>query len=149
MNPKEIRWLREYANFNDNSGIVRERMNILFKPRMFSASLVIRQLSKFRAEIFGKNGMSMNNLMDIGKQILISGGVFETEHDEYMRIKSVIVQSKEMRKYAEIYNDFCVLDGTHSTNQYKLVLMPVTLVDCLGSSIIIIHLVFPCSSLKA
>ena len=130
--------LREYSQFSDKSGVIRERMNVLFAPRMFSPKLISRLLNIFKSEVYGNNGMSMNKLMETGRTILTSGGVFETEteHDDFMRLKSLIVQSKEMRKYAEAYNDYCILNGTHCPNQYRLVLMPVSLVDCLGKSII-------------
>ena len=31
-----------------------------------------------------------------------------------------------MRLYANLYKDFTILDGTHDTNKYKLVLIPST-----------------------
>ena len=134
--PKEIDWLQSFAIHNENSGMVRERMNALFSPRMFTPALVSRQLTKLKKATQGNTGMCMGRLMEIGHGLIQSGGLFILEHDGSMRLSSVIVQSKQMRKYAEVYNDFCILDGTHGTNQYKLILMPVTLVDCFGKSVI-------------
>ena len=39
-----------------------------------------------------------------------------------------------MRAYADAYNDFVVIDGTHNVSCYAMKLMPVVVVDCLGKS---------------
>lgn len=52
--------------FQENSGIVRERMNMKFPGRIFDAKLLRRQLRSLVQEIHGKNGMSMDRIMMIG-----------------------------------------------------------------------------------
>lgn len=111
-------------------------MNSKFTNRIFDADLIKRQLKSLNSEIHGKNGESMNRMMEIGKETLSNGGLFDVEHDTTLKFKSAIVQSKEMRSYADIYNDYIILDGTHGTNKYRLIMMPTTVVDCLGKSII-------------
>ena len=40
-----------------------------------------------------------------------------------------------MRKYAAMYNDFSIVDGTHNTTMYDLKLIPCTNVDCFGKNV--------------
>ncbi len=40
-----------------------------------------------------------------------------------MRLDWFMIQTPRMREYALAYNDFTMLDGTHDTNKYKLVMM--------------------------
>ena len=95
-----------------------------------------RQLRSLVQEIHGKNGMSMDRILMIGHNVVGEGGIMKCEHDATLRLKSVIVQTKEMGEYAKIYNDFIILDGTHGTNKYRLIVMPATVIDCLGKSVI-------------
>ena len=41
-----------------------------------------------------------------------------------------------MRKFAEAYGDFTIMDATHNTTRYTLKLIPTTNVDCLGHNVI-------------
>ena len=66
LKPEELAFLRDAAMFQENSGIVRERMNMKFPGRIFDAKLLRRQLRSLVQEIHGKNGMSMDRIMMIG-----------------------------------------------------------------------------------
>lgn len=136
FNHDELEFIKGAAEFNENSGLIREKMNSRFAGRMFDVELIRRQIKLFQKEIFGKNGQCLNKLMMIGNDLIRNGGIFNITHNGCMRLNSIIVQTSEMGLYAKQYNDFIMVDGTHGTNQYSLIMMPVTAIDCLGKSII-------------
>ena len=50
-----------------------------------------------------------------------------------LRLSEVYIQKPSLQKYAEIYGDFTIIDGTHNMSQYNLILMMFSNIDCLGN----------------
>ena len=74
----------------------------------------------------------MRKLLEKGSLILKENGVFEFTLDDACRIRSVYIQSHNMRAYTEIYADFLLIDGTHNISVYDKILIPYTIVDAFG-----------------
>lgn len=137
LNAEEKAFICSQALYSsDNVGKIRLNMQRKFPNRTYSADLLKRVTNKYRDDFFGKGRDQINELISRGLAEKERGGAFEHNIDDSLRLKAFILQTKEMREYAPLYNDFVILDGTHGTNKYGLILEPPTLVDCLGRSVI-------------
>lgn len=133
----EAHFIRDLAIFTcDNIGKIRENMQRKYLNRNYESNLLKRVVNKYRDDYFGKGRDQINQLVRHGNQMKENGGAFDLYIDGTFRLKAFILQTKEMRSYASMYNDFVILDGTHGTNRYGLILEPPTLVDCMGRSVI-------------
>ena len=54
-----------------------------------------------------------------------------------MTIEEIHFQTIEMKKYAQMYNDYTIMDGTFKVCKYQFVLIVFTNVDCLGKYFIL------------
>jgi hypothetical protein len=61
-----------------------------------------------------------------------SGGVFEFNTDDDLRINQVYIMEASMKEYVEQYSDFIIVDSTHNVSKYNLLVMLHTIIDCLG-----------------
>ena len=116
--------------------MIRINMQRKFLGQTYSTDLIKRVVNKYRDDYYGKGREQINALMRRAEAEKKRGGAFESNIDDTLRLNAFILQTKEMREYAPLYNDFVILDGTHGTNRYGLILEPPTLVDCLGRSVI-------------
>jgi hypothetical protein len=125
---------------------LRRMMSMTFgKEREYDSNLLNRVIIKAKKIRYGE-GLScgINSFLAEGVSIKEKGGVFLTEVDEFGRLSVIYMQSASMRKYAEQYNDFQIIDGTHNTSIYSTVWIPFTLIDCLGKSVYsILRIVLP------
>ncbi len=136
LTEEEFVYQSDLSKFGDSMGVIRDRLRQKFPQRVFDASLVRREVNNFKDSHFGTGRHRINDLMALGTEHKAKGGVFEFQLDDTMRLKSLKIQTAAMRSYAMQYNDFTMLDGTHGTNKYGLIMEPTTNVDCLGLSVI-------------
>jgi hypothetical protein len=78
----------------------------------------------------------MNKFFIHGKAVKESGGVFEFNTDDDLRVNQIYIMEASMKGYVEQYGDFIIVDSTHNTSKYNLLAMLHTLIDCLGKNVI-------------
>jgi hypothetical protein len=133
----EQKYLCDLAIYtNENIGKIRGSMQKKFQGRTYDTNLLTRVVKKDRDDYHGKGRDKINDLRKRGEWEKSRGGAYDEYIDDTFRLTSFILQTKEMRLYASMYNDFVILDGTHGTNKYGLIMEPPTLVDCFGRSVI-------------
>jgi hypothetical protein len=137
LTSEELQFMNELAQFSgDSMAHIRNRLQYKFPKRSYCDNLLFRIIKKFRDDFFGPGRELIMELMKLGEFHKNHGGAFEYLIDDTFRLKAFIIQTSAMRAYALKYNDFTILDGTHGTNKYGLILEPTTNVDCLGRSVI-------------
>jgi hypothetical protein len=97
-----------------------------------------------RKDHLGDDPVRINELIRNGNKNQREGGVFDFSLDpETMLLRQVFIQTPMMRCYAEVYNDFKIMDGTFNTNRYGLTKVVPTLADCLGKLVFLVDNMFP------
>ena len=144
LNEDEYQYISSVGPHMDLAKL-RRMMSMTFgKEREYDSNLLNRVIIKAKKIRYGE-GLScgINSFLAEGVSIKEKGGVFSTEVDEFGRLSVVHMQSASMRKYAEQYNDFQIIDGSHNTSMYSTLWIPFTLIDCLGKSVIAGYLFAP------
>lgn len=131
---KHIAFLACYTS--DNTTKIRTAMENKFSGTSYEYNVLSRIVKKHRDCHFGLGRDKMSHLIQLGIDEVKRGGTFVHELDDCLRLQSFILQTREMKLYTDVYNDFVILDGTHGTNRYGLILEPPVIVDCLGRSVI-------------
>ena len=80
------------------------------------------------------DGSGINKLMDFGKHLSSTGGLFSFKCDDNMKISDIVIQSKLSMNYMRQYSDFIIGDGTHGMNIHGMILIPMVIIDALGKS---------------
>ena len=72
-------------------------------------------------------------------KLATEGGTFVPEVcSDFLVYEGGHIEKKLMKEYAQTYGQyFACVDGTNGTNQYGLICVPHTSVDCLGKSVIV------------
>ena len=79
-----------------------------------------------------------------GDRIIEEGGIFKFDTDDDLRITGIYIQTKEMKKYQEVYGDYSVIDGSHDMVKHgDLKFIPMTGVCGLGKSCVKGYALFP------
>ena len=106
----------------------------LYNPdRTYATSLVTRTHAKFKKQVFGDDGLK--KMRAFGDRIIEEGGIFKFDTDDDLRITGIYIQTKEMKKYQEVYGDYSVIDGSHDMVKHgDLKFIPMTGVCGLGKS---------------
>ena len=82
----------------------------------------------------GTKGDQMKDFIELGHGIEQKGGTFHYNLDNDNSLESFVLQTKLMQQYAHKFSDFVLIDGTHCVNRYGQVLIPTSVVDCLGKT---------------
>jgi hypothetical protein len=137
LTEEELKFTAILAKFcGESLAKIRLRIQQQFPDRAFHPPLIKRVVEKMRDEYFGPGRDGIKKLIELGEFHKNNGGAFEFFLDGTMRLNAFILQTSAMRAYAMQYNDFTIIDGTHGTNKYGLILEPTTNIDCLGRSVI-------------
>ena len=115
---------------------LKQALSVAFPHVIFETNLIKRVVAKYKSAHFGDDPHRLKDLWAVGDKIRADGGLFEIDVDDSYRVRTIFVQTRTMRLYANLYKDFTILDGTHDTNKYKLVLIPSTNIDCLMRSVV-------------
>ena len=110
-----------------------------FPDRSFDSKLIRRVKTDYLDKIWGVDRHRIADFINFGMKLASEGG---TSVPEVCRDSLVYegghIQTKLMKEYAQTYGQyFACIDGTHGTNQYGLIYVPHTSVDCLGKSVIV------------
>lgn len=135
MQDSEVAFVRKVGqwrlSFREAEDIIRKE----FPTRSFNKELLRRELRTSREHFYGKDAHRIDSLFALARTIQQEGGTFDVDANEFThRIETVTVQSASMIPYAETYDDFVVIDGTHGLNKYKLIAIILVVVDALGFS---------------
>jgi hypothetical protein len=137
----------ELCSFRLSMPVIKEKLVETFPNRHFDTKLLDNLVYTARKEHLGNDPDRINELIANGHKNQREGDVFEFNLDpETMLLRQVFIQTPLMKKYAEIYKDFKILDGTFNTNRYGLTKAVPTLVDCLGKSVLAADNTFPTES---
>ena len=138
LTEEELLYLQDRAKIGLGKDVAKVKIEMArkFFNRNYKSDLLRRVLVKYSEEYFGKGHDKIPALVRMGECERERGGAFRVYIDDACQLRGFIFQIKEMREYASTYNDFVILDGTHGTNKYGLILEPATVVDCLGMSVI-------------
>ena len=115
---------------------IEESMRIAYPNRDFHKTLLKNMVETKRDKVFGRDRHRMGDLMRKGRRCSERGGVFAPEiSQDTMRLVGFAYQTARMQLYAKNFGSYwCVVDGTHDTNEHKLICIPVVCRCSLGIS---------------
>lgn len=119
--------------------MLETQLERIFPGRIFSKPLLGRIRNKTLDDRLGKDRNNLPALAALSEQVIREGGIFLIVLDpESMGIKSIHIQKKSWRAYAEQYgaNGPKMVDGSHDWSKHKVIAIPWTGIDGLGFSCI-------------
>ena len=112
--------------------------DILFKTykKMYSERLILNAMRTARAvhSRMLDGDTSMNKFYDELDKVRADGGRWKDSKRGDGSLKTVFIQSKSMRHFAETYFQVVIVDATFGTNKYGLKLVPFVGIDALGTT---------------
>jgi hypothetical protein len=133
LRSSELQLILALSRYKLDVSKIREMLECSNPGRTYSTSLLFRLVAKGKEQFLGKDPHSMTKFMEFGFSIRSAGGVFSFEVSQEQQLEVAFFQTVHMRMYAQQFNDFVIVDGTHNVCMYDLRLLPYTVVCSLGN----------------